>query len=57
MFYNYFLRLNSNGTVDSTFNIGGGFNGDVYSIQIESDGNILVGGNFTTYDGITSNRR
>lgn len=41
------IRLNSNGTLDTTFN--GTFSGDlaVLNIAIQSDGKIVVGGNFT----------
>ena len=52
-FSNYIIRLNSDGSVDDTFVIGNGFDGPVNTIQIQSDGKILVGGNFTGYDGIT----
>jgi uncharacterized delta-60 repeat protein len=53
---NKIVRLNSDGSIDNTFNIGTGFNGYVYSIKIQSDGKILVGGNFTSYDGNSRNR-
>jgi uncharacterized delta-60 repeat protein len=53
---NYFAKLNSDGTVDSSFNIGTGFNNEVNAIHVQSDGKILVGGRFTTYKGITHNR-
>lgn len=53
--YNYLVRLNRDGTVDTTFNIGSGFNGDVYSIALQGD-QILVGGTFTNYDGNAVNR-
>jgi uncharacterized delta-60 repeat protein len=46
-----FLRLNSNGSLDTTFDTGTSFNGEVNSILIEDDGRILVGGNFTRYNG------
>jgi uncharacterized delta-60 repeat protein len=49
------IRLNTDGSVDSSFNIGYGFNGKVYSIAIQSDGKILVGGIFDVYNGTTSN--
>ena len=56
----YFLvRLNSNGSKDTSFDIGTGFNGvvgEVFSIEVQSDGKILVGGNFTTFTGTTQNR-
>ena len=51
---NYIIRLNSNGSMDNTFVIGTGFNGVVYTIEIQSDGKILVGGNFISYDGTIS---
>jgi len=53
---NYLIRLNSDGSKDSTFNIGSGFNGGVVAIAIQSDGKILAGGEFTTFTGSTQNR-
>lgn len=60
------IRLNSNGTLDDTFNVGGvGFNGTVgggqagdsnRSIVIQPDGKILISGQFTTYNGSSFNR-
>jgi uncharacterized delta-60 repeat protein len=56
---NCLIRLNADGSKDTSFNIGSGFNGTVdlkvKSIAIQSDGKILVGGNFLTYNG--TNRR
>lgn len=52
---NRICRLNSNGTLDTGFSVGTGFNGNVYDIEIQSDGKILVGGNFTLYSGISTN--
>ena len=50
---NRIVRLNANGTIDNTFNVGTGFgNGFVNSIAIQPDGRILVGGSFTTYKGV-----
>lgn len=51
--YNRIIRLNSNGSIDNTFNIGTGFNQPVYSLEIQNDGKILVGGNFTSYSGLS----
>jgi len=48
---NRIARLNVDGTLDLTFDPLQGFNGDVYCIALQSNGNIIVGGNFTTYDG------
>ena len=56
---NYIIRLNSNGSVDGTFVYGTGFSpltGYPYSIAIQTDGKILVGGNFTSYNGTGANR-
>jgi uncharacterized delta-60 repeat protein len=53
---NRLIRLNSDGTKDTSFDIGAGFNSDVQSIAIQSDGKILVGGTFTTFTGTTQNR-
>ncbi|PYT00619.1 MAG: hypothetical protein DMF63_06175 [Acidobacteria bacterium] len=45
-------RLNSNGSRDATFNsAGSGPNGGVFEIKILGTGKILIGGNFTTYNG------
>jgi uncharacterized delta-60 repeat protein len=53
---NRIIRLNSDGSIDSTFNIGTGFNDDVRYIDVESNSRIYVGGVFTTYNGVSSNR-
>jgi len=48
-------RLNTDGAIDSSFNSGGtGFNGEVLVIVVQSDGKILVGGNFTSYNDGTA---
>jgi uncharacterized delta-60 repeat protein len=51
-------RLHPDGTEDESFyrNLGTGFNSTVNSIVIQSDGGILVGGNFTDLNGSTRNR-
>ncbi|HEX9962236.1 MAG TPA: FG-GAP-like repeat-containing protein, partial [Pyrinomonadaceae bacterium] len=43
------LRLNANGTFDSTFTPT--VNGTVYEIKVQPDGKILVGGSFTSFGG------
>lgn len=50
------IRLNTDGTKDTTFNTGTGFNNSIYSIVIQSDGKIIIGGGFTTYNGTTENK-
>ncbi len=47
----HIARLNSNGTLDATFNPGTGANGIVYAIATQTDGRIIIGGAFTDYDG------
>lgn len=54
--YNRIIRLTSGGTIDSGFTIGTGFNDEVFDIEVQSDGKILVGGDFTSYSGVTSRR-
>lgn len=51
-----FIRLNTDGTIDPSFNIGTSFNSMVSSIVIDSGGRILVGGFFTSYNGTSCNR-
>ena len=52
----YLIRLNSNGTKDTSFDIGAGFNNSVGLIAVQNDGKILVGGVFTTFNNISQNR-
>jgi uncharacterized delta-60 repeat protein len=56
--YNRIIRLNSDATIDTSFNPGTGFDNTVNRncIAIQSDGKIIVGGNFTTYNGTGANR-
>jgi uncharacterized delta-60 repeat protein len=53
---NRIARINTNGTIDNTFSVGTGFNGTVWSLAVMSNGQIIVGGSFSTYNGITRNR-
>jgi uncharacterized delta-60 repeat protein len=48
---NYITRLNADGSIDSSFKLGNGFNSTVQSISIQRDGKIIVGGNFTKFNG------
>src|SRR5437764_5924390 len=43
-------RLNTDGSVDLSFDPGNGPNGDVNAIVIQSDGRIVIGGTFIFYD-------
>lgn len=60
--YASMVRLNSNGTIDSSFNIGLGFkniinsftqNGIIKTIDIQSDNKIIVGGKFLKFNNFT----
>lgn len=53
---NRIARLNVDGSLDTTFDPGAGANNVVNSIAIQSDGKILIGGDFTSYNGTTRNR-
>jgi len=49
---NRVARLNANGSLDSGFNPGTGADGWVRSIALQSDGNVLIGGDFLTVNGV-----
>lgn len=51
----YIARLNSDGTLDGTFNLGTGANDPIFTIVVQSDGNIIIGGQFTSYNGTGRN--
>jgi uncharacterized delta-60 repeat protein len=53
---NHILRLNNDGSIDNSFNVGSGFNNYVTSIKVQDDGKIVVGGTFTSFNGNTCNR-
>jgi len=47
------VRLNANGSLDTTFNAGGaGVANTVRAVLVQTNGEILIGGDFTSYDGI-----
>jgi uncharacterized delta-60 repeat protein len=53
---NRIARVNADGTLDATFDSSTGANLSILDGIIQSDGKILVGGNFTTYNGTNINR-
>ena len=55
---NRIARVNADGSLESTntFNVGTGANSEVDGASLQADGKILVGGNFTTFNGQTRNR-
>ena len=52
---NRIARLNADGSLDASFNPGIGASGEVYSIALQPDGKILIGGPFTSYNGTSRN--
>jgi uncharacterized delta-60 repeat protein len=49
-------RINTDGSLDGTFNPGTGADNDVYAIAVQTDGKIIIAGDFTTYNGTSKNR-
>ncbi len=49
--YNSVARLLPNGSIDSTFQIGQGLDGPVAAVGLESNGNVIVGGEFLNANG------
>ena len=52
---NGIARLNTNGTLDVSFNSGLGVNGSVRAVALQQDGKILIGGDFTSFNGTNRN--
>ncbi|MBI5770412.1 MAG: immunoglobulin domain-containing protein [Verrucomicrobia bacterium] len=50
----YIARLNTNGTVDTSFAPGPGFNSTVSTLALQADGKILAGGSFATFNGVST---
>ena len=47
------IRLNEDGSIDSTFNNGGdGANNSIETIVVQSNGKIVIGGSFNTYNDV-----
>jgi uncharacterized delta-60 repeat protein len=53
---NRIARLNTSGSLDTTFTPGTGANGIIFAMAQQSDGKLLIGGAFTTYNGVGLNR-
>ena len=51
---NAVARLNSDGSLDTTFDPGSGSASTVRALALQPDGKILVGGDFTTFGGVAS---
>ena len=48
-------RINTDGSLDLTFNPGGSVNGFIDKVAVQSDGKIVMAGNFSSYSGTTKN--
>jgi uncharacterized delta-60 repeat protein len=53
---NRIARLNSDGSLDTSFNISTGAGNTINAMVLQPDGKILIGGSFTTYAGTSINR-
>ncbi len=51
---NRIARLNSDGSLDATFNPGAGADALVYDVAIQTDGKILLGGNFARVNSVNN---
>jgi uncharacterized delta-60 repeat protein len=52
---NGIARLNTNGSLDASFNSGTGASGSISTTAIQSDGKIIIAGSFTSYNGTPRN--
>ena len=53
--FNHIARLNTDGSLDTAFNPGAGASDSVRAIAIQADGKILIGGLFTSVNGVALN--
>lgn len=53
---NKIVRIHPNGSIDTSFQTGMGFAGNVRTIDVQTDGKIVVGGTFVVYNGRTALR-
>jgi uncharacterized delta-60 repeat protein len=53
---NRIAKLNSDGSLDTTFNPGTGPNNQIFTVFHQADGKLVIGGAFTSYNGIAINR-
>ncbi len=49
---NRIARLHADGRVDTNFNVGSGADGTVNAVAVQPDGKVLIGGSFTSVNGI-----
>lgn len=53
--YRNIIRLNANGSIDTTFNPGTGADGLVRTLAWQTNGSVILGGDFTHINGISFN--
>lgn len=53
---NRIARLNEDGSLDVSFNPGSGANNHIRALALQPDGNVIVAGQFTKFDGVSQNR-
>jgi len=53
---NHIARVNPDGSLDSSFNPGNGANSSIYTLSVQADGKIIIGGYFTVFNGAAINR-
>ena len=49
---NSIVRINANGSLDTTFAPGSGFNGPVRAVALQADGKVIAVGSFTTFNSV-----
>ena len=49
---NRIVRLNSDGSIDDTFNPGGGANNPIRDMLVQPDGRTVIVGDFSSFNGI-----
>ena len=54
--HNRMVRLNADGSLDLGFSTGVGFDKNVYTIALQSDNKLIVGGVFLNYKGVSAKR-
>ncbi|QQX76387.1 MULTISPECIES: T9SS type A sorting domain-containing protein [Aequorivita] len=54
--YKGIVRLNTDGSIDTSFNTGTGTDNEVLAAVLQDDGKVVIGGYFTQYNGIQQNR-
>jgi uncharacterized delta-60 repeat protein len=50
------IKLNNNGTIDTSFDYGTGFNRYTTGLALDSNNKLYIGGDFATYKSVASNR-